>query len=284
MKRTITVVVLSLCLLLPIAAQQQPSTTPPTSAPQQNPPQATPLPGSPAQGEHGFVEAGGDYFALSNGFGVWNGAYLRAFVTGGNHTFNGEVTGQREFGDTGVYLGAGDTYTFNPDWYGSLNLGSSVGGFFYPRFRVDGFINRKLLARRQMILSLGGGYYAAKDVHRDYSFSAGAVYYFAAPWIFETGVRFNVSTPGNVFSPSGFIAVTQGRNKHQYVVTRAGFAREAYQLIGPRAVLSDFISQEVSFTWRRWVGKSWGINAIGEYYHNPSYERGGASFGIFKEF
>ena len=278
MTRSLAHVALVLLALRPALGQQ--TETAPPSIPPQVPPIAAPA--APVLDR--FIEVGGDYHKLTNGFGIWNGGYLRTVITTGNHVLNGEVNGGREFGDTGIYFGAGDTYTFNNNWYGSLHLGSSVGGFFYPRFRVDAFINRKLLERKQLIVNFGGGYYAAKDVHRDYSASTGMVYYFTSPWIFETGTRFNVSTPGRIFSPSGFVALTQGRNKKHYVVMRGGFAREAYQIIGPGAVLSDFVSQEASLTWRQWLGKTWGINTIGEYYHNSSYERAGISFGIFKDF
>jgi YaiO family outer membrane protein len=269
-----------LALAWPVAAQN--TTESPLPAP---PPQNPPVAGTaPPQPLNGFVEVGGNYHELTNGFGIWNGGYLRTVVSSRSHTFNGEIAGEREFGDTGVFLSAGDTFTFSPDWYGSLSLGTSVGGFFYPRVRVDAFINRKLLESRQLIINFGSGYYAAKDVHRDYSASTGIAYYFSTPWIFETGARFTVSTPGNVFAPSGFVAITQGRHKRHYVVARAAFAHEAYEIVGPDTVLTDFVSQEASLTWRKWLGENWGINAVGEYYHNPSYERGGISFGIFKDF
>jgi YaiO family outer membrane protein len=230
------------------------------------------------------VEAGGDYLTLTNGFGYWAGGYARGVVTQGNNIWNAEVNGQHEFGDAGVYLAAGDTYNFNPDWYGSLTVGSSVGGFFWPRFRGDGFINKKWLTGKQLITTFGFGYYAAKDVHRDHSFFVGSTYYFTKPWILEEGIRFNVSNPGSVFSPAAFVAVTQGRNQHHYLTLRAGFGKEAYQLIGPTATLTDFQSQTFTVTWRQWVGKNWGVNIVGDYYHSPYYERGGASFGFFREF
>jgi len=205
-------------------------------------------------------------------------------VTKGNNIWNAEVSGQHEFGDAGVYVAAGDTYNFNPDWYGSLTAGSSVGGFFWPRFRADGFINKKWMAHKQLITTFGFGYYAAKDAHRDHSFFVGSTYYFTTPWILEDGIRFNVSNPGSVFSPAGFVAVTHGRNLQQYLTLRAGFGVEAYQLIGPTEALTDFESQTLTVTWRRWVGESWGVNLVGDYYHSPFYERGGASFGFFREF
>ncbi len=231
-----------------------------------------------------FVEAGGSYETLSNNFGRWSGGYLRGVVATGKNTWNGEINGEHEFGDAGVYMAAGDTYNFDSDWYASLTLGSSVGGFFWPRYRGDAFVNRKWGARKQLISTVGFGYYAAKDVHRDSSFFVGTTYYFEKPWIIEEGVRFNVSNPGTVFSPAGFVAVTQGRNEHRYVTLNAGFGQEAYQLVGPAAVLTRFPSQTVTVTWRQWVGKQWGFNLVADYYHSPFYQRGGGSFGIFKEF
>jgi YaiO family outer membrane protein len=231
-----------------------------------------------------FVEAGGDYQSLSNSFGHWDGGYARGSVTTGKNIWNAEVNGQHEFGDAGVYLGAGDTYNFNPDWFGSLAVGSSVGGFFWPRFRTDAFINKKWMSRKQLITTFGFGYYAAKDVHRDHSFFLGSTYYFVKPWIVEEGIRLNVSNPGSVFSPAAFVAVTQGRNKGHYVTVRVGFGKEAFQLIGPTASLSDFESQTLTVTWRQWIGKNWGVNVVGDYYHSPFYQRGGPSVGFFREF
>jgi YaiO family outer membrane protein len=243
-----------------------------------------PLPSVPEKNLTNFVEVGGSYRQLTNGFGDWSGGYARGVFATGKNIWNAEVNGQHEFGDGGVYLAAGDTYNFSSDWYASLTLGSSVGGFFWPRFRADAFLNRKWNARKQFITTLGYGYYASKDVHRDQSVFIGTVYYFGGPWIVEDGVRFNVSNPGPVFSPAGFVAVTEGRNKHHYVTVNAGFGQEGYQIVGPTTVLTRFPSQTMTITWRQWTGKSWGFNLVGDYYHSPFYERGGGSFGFFKEF
>jgi YaiO family outer membrane protein len=230
------------------------------------------------------IEAGGNYLDLSNGFGWWAGGYARSTVAIGDNVWNAEVNGQREFGNAGVYLAAGDTHTFNPDWYGSVTVGSSAGGFFWPRLRTDGFINKKWMARKQLITTFGYGYYAAKDVHRDQSLFLGSTYYFGKPWIIEEGVRFNFSNPGSVFSSAAFMAVTQGRNKQRLMTLRVGFGKEAFQLIGPTVTLSDFESQTLTLTWRQWIGSNWGMNLVGDYYHNPFYERGGAALGLFREF
>jgi len=231
-----------------------------------------------------FVETGGSYLTMTNGYGYWAGGYTRASYDRGNDVWNGEMNAQHEFGDAGAYFAVGDTHTFNSTWYGSLTVGSSAGGFFWPRFRTDGFINRKWLRRKQLITTAGLGYNEAKDVHRDHTFFLGGTYYFEKPWIVESGMYFNLSNPGTVLAPAGFVAVTQGRNKHQYIVVRAGFGEEAYQLIGPSVSLTQFQSQTLTITWRKWVGTSWGFNVVADSYHNPFYTRGGSSFGFFKEF
>jgi YaiO family outer membrane protein len=256
------------------AAQSSPQ-TPGTDLPQAPAPEKTLI---------NYVEAGGSYSQLTNGFGDWSGGYAVGVFATGKNIWNAEINGQHEFGDSGVYFAAGDTYNFNSDWYASLTLGSSVGGFFWPRFRADTFLNRKWGARKQFITTLGYGYYASKDVHRDQSVYIGSTYYFQGPWIVEDGVRFNISNPGMEFSPAGFVALTEGRNEHHYVTVNAGFGQEAYQLVGPTTVLARFPSQNLTITWRQWVGKSWGFNLVADYYHSPFYERGGGSFGFFKQF
>ena len=241
----------------------------------------TPEPGRPS---NSFVETGGSYSTLTQGFGNWSGGYARAVITTGRSVWDAEINHQSEFHDQGTYMALGNTLTFNPDWYGSLTIGSSVGGFFYPRIRTDAFINRKWLHRRQLITSLGFSYDHAKDAHFDNGLLVGATYYFDAPWIIEGGIHINDSRPGSVFSSTQFLAVTQGREKHHYLVVRAGAGREAYQLIGPTTALAEFPSQTFTITWRQWAGRNWGFNFVADYYHNSFYQRGGSSFGLFKEF
>jgi YaiO family outer membrane protein len=231
-----------------------------------------------------FVEAGGSYEQLSNGYGRWSGGYFRTVFSTGKNTWTAEANGEHEFGDAGTYIDAGDTYTFNNDWYGSVTMGSSVGGFFWPRTRLDSFLNRKWLGRRQLITTFGYGYDHAKDVHSDHSYFVGTTYYFDRPWIVEDGVRFNVSSPGTVFSPSAFVAITQGVNKRHYLTLNLEAGEEAYQIVGVTSVLTRFPSQTGTVTWRQWLGRNWGFNLVSDFYHSRYYHRGGGSIGFFKEF
>jgi YaiO family outer membrane protein len=231
-----------------------------------------------------YVELGGSYLPLSNNFGHWSGGYGRGSIDQGKNVWFAEINGQHEFEDAGVYFAVGDTYTINDDWYAALTVGSSAGGFFWPRYRADAFINKKWLGHKQWITTVGYGFYASKDVHRDDSFYVGTTYYFSKPWIVEEGIRFNISNPGTVTSPSAFVAVTQGRNKQHYLTVRVGLGEEAYQLVGPTATINDFQSQTVTVTWRKWMGRNWGLNLIGDFYHSPFYVKGGSMMGFFKEF
>lgn len=282
---------LSICVALlllvtpavPSIAQVNPQEQTPVSGPTQSAPAPVTEQESPKL-LNNYIESGGDYLQLSNSYGSWAGGYARSAYEEGKDVWNGEVNGQREFGDKGVYFAAGDTRTFTPNWYAALTVGSSVQGFFWPRFRSDAFLNRKLLARKQWIATVGYGYYAAKDVHRNHDVYLGSTYYFEKPWIVETGLYLGVSNPGAVFAPSGFVAITEGTNKHHYLTVRVGSGEEGYQLVGPTITLAKFESQALTGTWRKWIGANWGIDCVGDFYHNPYYSRGGSTVGLFKDF
>lgn len=233
----------------------------------------------------GMVEVGGNFHSLSDGFSDWLGQYAKGEMqTDPANRWNLETLHQREFDDSGFYGAIGNTHTFNRDWYSAISIGAGTGAFFLPDYRVDAFLNRKWLAHRQLVTTLGIGFYNAKDEHHDQSIFLGATYYFEAPWIVQAGVRFNNSSPGSVNSFSEFVALTQGENKKHFITFRYGFGEEAYQLIGPAQALSDFNSQQASVEVKKWLEEDWGFTARVERYHNPNYDRTGVSVGLFREF
>ena len=214
-----------------------------------------------------YVESGGNYLALTDGFGNWTGGYVRGVITQKNNIWSAEINGQHEFGDAGVYFGAGDTYNFTP-------IGTAHSLWAPALEAFSGLVS----GRTDSLTKSGGaagschylrfGYYRRQRHHRDDRFFVGSASYFKKPWILEEGFRFNISNPGSVFSPAGFIAVTQGRNQQHYITIRAGLRKEAYRLIGPTSAITDFHSQTLTITWRQWVGPRWGINVVTDYYHN----------------
>jgi YaiO family outer membrane protein len=231
------------------------------------------------------LETGANYRNLTNGFPPWAGAYVRVIAKAGSRdTAYFEVLRQREFGDKGTYFSVADNHTINEDWYMFAGVASSHGGFFFPELRVDAQLHRKWLAKRKLVTSFGGGYYRAKDAHRDSNVSVGGIYYFEGPWLIQGGVRWNRSMPGTVISRSQYVAISQGRQGKHFIVLRADSGREAYQALAPGASLVNFPSHGITTTWKQWLGPTWGFNAIGEYYKSDVYERTGASLGIFKSF
>lgn len=232
-----------------------------------------------------YWEVGVSSHSLNSGFSNWNSVYARTqYRLTERDALLAEVEKSHQFDDSGTYFALGDTHTFNNDWYGSLTVGSSTGGFYLPRVRVDAFLNRKLLKERNLVATVGAGYYKARDIHNDRSLYLGATYYFAPKWILEGGVRFNRSSPGSVNSTSQFAALTYGQERKRYITLRFGSGREAYQFIGPTTELVDFASNEASVTVRQWIGPNRGVNLVLDKYFNPSYDSRGISLGYFQNY
>lgn len=230
----------------------------------------------------GTIDVGIGAASITNGYGNWQSAYTRASLQINPATVvMPEIVVSRQFHDQGTYLGLAATRTLNPDWYVFGAVATSAGGFYLPRFRVGGTINRKLLPSRRLIVNVGGSYVDAKDPHHDVAASAGAAYYFAAPIIVEGGVSSNWSQPGNVRSQSGFGAITEGREHSHYVVLRYGGGSEAYQILAPGNAIADFRSNVLTVTWRQWLQRHGGFVVSGEHYTNPFYHRTGFSIGGF---
>lgn len=221
---------------------------------------------------------------LTNGFGKWNDVTLKGVYGLDKHLFQGELSAHKRFGESGTFLGLGDTYTFNEDWYGSLAVGAGDGAFYLPRYRVDATLYRKFLPARNLVGSVGIGHYKAPDGHTDRSVSVGAAYYFEAPWIVEGGVRLNRSEPGSVDTQQQFVAVTWGRHKQDLVTARYGWGEEGYLAIAANRQLVNFESREASVTWRHWFNPRTGVLVGANRYTNPLYRRSGVNVGIFHDF
>lgn len=222
---------------------------------------------------------------LTGGFGDWREAGVRGSYETGAHRWQAEFATMRRFRETGQFVAIGDTITFDNDWFGSLSLGAGDGAFYLPRYRIDSFINRKFLPGRNLIGTLGAGYYRAPDGHTDVSKSVGATYYFdQQPLVVQGEIRFNDSSPGNIRTHQQFVAATWGSEKQTQVTGRLAWGSEGYQTITSAASLINFRSNEASVKVRHWIGPLWGVEARVERYRNPFYVRTGANVGLFWQF
>lgn len=222
--------------------------------------------------------------SLSNGYGDWKELTVRSAYNYKQHVLQGEVSMNRRFNQDGLFVGASDTYTFNDDWYGSLAAGVGDGAFYLPRYRVDGAIYKKMLPERNLVGSIGAGYYRAPDGHTDNILSLGLVYYFASPWILEGGVRFNNSLPGSINTRQQFVAATYGRDKHDLFIARYGWGKEGYLAIAADNQIVNFKSNEASLTWRHWFNPVTGLLISATRYTNPAYRRSGLNIGLFTSY
>jgi YaiO family outer membrane protein len=248
-------------------------------------PPAMPAPaGQAAETEPSSLELSTGAQSLTGGFGNWRDLTLKGTHAMGKHVLQGEVSAHQRFNENGAFLSLGDTYTFNEDWFGSVALGVGDGAFYLPRYRVDATLNRKFLPARNLVGSVGIGYYNAPDGHTDRSLSLGLAYYFEAPWIVEGGVRLNRSNPGSVDTQQQFVALTWGRNKQDLVTARYGWGSEGYLALAANRQLVNFDSREASVTWRHWLTPQTGVLVGANRYTNPLYRRTGLNVGIFHAF
>ena len=106
----------------------------------------------------GYVEVGGSHSSLTDGYADWNDFYMRGVVSGGRNTLTGEITREGRFGDSGWFGNLDLVRTLSENWFAEGSIGGSVGGFFLNKFQTTGLINRKLLRRRQLVVTAGAGF------------------------------------------------------------------------------------------------------------------------------
>lgn len=232
-----------------------------------------------------YIEAGVNHHGLTNNYGDWDGAYLQgAWQQNDSNRWDWEILSQERYGESGVYSVAGLSHIFDQDWYGSVHAGASGSGFFFPDYRVDAYLHRKILPERNLVLTTGVGYIAQKDDHIDRYLYLGVGYYFPEAWLIEGGIRLNRSSPGTVSSHRYVLALSQARDKVRHIAFTLDWGDEAYQAIGPTTVLVDFPSTQLVVNWREWLGKDYGLHVIAEHYDSDFFNRNGISIGVFREF
>ncbi|MGH9643768.1 MAG: YaiO family outer membrane beta-barrel protein [Terriglobales bacterium] len=237
----------------------------------------------------GYIEIGGSHSSLTDGYNDWNDFYMRGMVSGGHNAFIGEISRQGRFGSSGWLGGLGLTRTLSESWYAQFSASSSIGGFFLNRYSFDGLINRKLLTRRQLVMTAGMGYDQSKTVDHDLRGQIGAAYYFQYPIVLQGGMMWTEANPGNVLARTQFIAATQGYDKEHFISLRYDWGREGYEVVGigpgPGAnSLFNFHQHTITGTWRQWIGPRWGLNFIVEQHQEPAYHRIGGTAGVFIDF
>lgn len=251
-------------------------------------PQGAAVPGiGSAEGPNGpgYLEFGGSRSDLTAPLPHWTDAYVRGVVNlTPMNAFSLELDRQQRFGDSGFFGSMGLTHSFTNNLYTNAYVGSSVGGFFLPKFRVDGFVNYKLLPQKQLIANIGVGYDKAKTLNSAIRFMPGATYYLPWPFIIQGGATITRANPGSILATTYNLALTEGHEKSHYITVRAELGREGYEVVNVASPLVNFPIHNYSATWRQWIGSGWGFNFNFQREINPYYNRNGATLGFFVDF
>lgn len=267
------------------APAESPSPGPPAqqasaAIPAPQPPEVIPL--------HRYrIEAGSFDNVVSNGFGHWFGGTLSFSANPSDRIgFWTSFTSQNRPGETEHNAGAGTLINWTPWFY--TNLG--VSGFgpddpaaFFPRFRYDATANLKLPPSG---LILFGGitrlYYGRPSNLR--IIHAGAILY-AGQWVFQGGVDFNNSRPGEHKSTAGNGAVQFGQEGRYWLGLRGGGGREAWQTLTRDPQTVEFRGYSGSVFFRKWLTSSFGMDVSYSYYlKRTAYRIHGTELKFFFEF
>lgn len=233
----------------------------------------------------GTLEIGGQYYQLTGDFDPWRGVRVAGIkrVSPRDNWFL-EANFFERFGDRSFFYKVQNNRDVGRSWRTSAALGVSSGGFFTPRFVVDAGVARKWGGRGSVVSGVTVGLYSAKDEHKDYHVSADLAVYTIPGLLIQGGVRWNYSTPGEAVSRYHYAALTHHREGSHSVSLRYAFGDESYLVTSPLNIFTNFRSWEVGATWRQWVYAGWGFRVSASLYHNPFYERTGATFGVFHDF
>jgi YaiO family outer membrane protein len=270
----------------------------PSAIKQLPPEQAVATPATPFH-KHGYFEFDANYSQLDARFppdanyGNWSGGTLQGAVqTDPKNIWSGLVNTQREFGDTGTLLSAGNIHYFNDTVFSNLSVSTSTGGFFLPRGRIEGAISKRFLPGNRLVGTLDVGYNDGRVGIQDRWVQLSGQYFLPQrPWNFEAGLRYNNSSPGSVSSQQQYIAATYGTYKKQFLTIRYNWGTEGYQVGVPgvsdgegSVIVEKFNSHYIGATWRKWIANNNGFTATLEQYSNPFFRRTGISIGVFHDF
>lgn len=224
-------------------------------------------------GSQGHLNAGQPQAHAVNARGTW--------LLGGGDVARAEVLDETKFASHGGIVAAGYTRVLAPDWIVAGTLALGHGGPNWANTRADVELSTKW-GENGWLLSRVALFQGRFDGHRsDQGLRLAAVTYLPGSVVLEGGVIANVSQPGRVHSAMWFASATLGSEGVQYFSLRASRGTEAYQAISAGQQLVNFSSRSLGLTWRRWLGRPWGLIAQAEHYRNPSYERNTLGAGLF---
>ncbi|MBL0170711.1 MAG: YaiO family outer membrane beta-barrel protein [Gemmatimonadaceae bacterium] len=227
-----------------------------------------------------WIEANALAQRVSNGYGNWQGLYVRGVRPSARDTWYVDALALHAFGENGLQVGA----THRHDWNGRVfqMLGASVGSgaSIMPRGRVDGALGVRLGAQRRWQATGGVSYVKSVTELSDLAGIASLAWYAPHAVMIEVGGRYNSSRPGNIKSHRlSTTAAWTPSPKRTFSVRGIG-GSEGWQVVRTGTTLTRFQSQEGALAWREKVTDDWALSIQGDWYHNPYYTRSGVTLGV----
>jgi len=217
---------------------------------------------------------------VTNDFGDWSGIYLRGVKPGMRDTYYAEVLALEAFGERGIQGGV----THRHDWSGNFfhAIGATVGSgaAILPQARLDATLGVRFGDRKQWQATAGGSYVKSVTDLYDVAGTSSLAWYAPRALLLETGVRYNLSRPGEIQSHRLFGVAVLTPSPRRSVSLRTSGGTEGWQIISSTTTLQRFSSQEYSLSWREKVSGPWALTMQGDVYRNPFYVRSGVTIGV----
>ena len=227
-----------------------------------------------------WIEANALVQSVTGGYGDWQGGYIRAVRPSAHDTWWVDALALRAFGERGIQVGAAHRHDWSTRVFHMLGGSFGNGASIMPRGRVDGGIGVRLGAERRWQAMGGASYVKSVSELSDVAGVASLAYYAPIAVIIETGVRYNVSRPGDVASHRLWMSSAWTPSPRRTLSLRAIGGSEGWQTISTGKTLARFHSQELSAAWREKVLGPWALSAQGDWYRNPFYTRSGVTLGV----
>ncbi|HYW31434.1 MAG TPA: YaiO family outer membrane beta-barrel protein [Gemmatimonas sp.] len=228
----------------------------------------------------GWVEANALYQSVSNGFGDWQGAYLRAVRPSARDTWWADVLALEAFTERGTQVGITQRHDWSPRVFQMIGASVGSGASIMPRVRADGTVGVRLGDRRQWQTSVGASYVKSVSELSDVAGIASVAWYAPHALMLETGVRYNVSRPGNIRSHRLINSASWTPTPRRTLSARVIAGSEGWQTLRSGTTLVSFHSQEYALAWRQLVAGPVALSLQGDFYRNPFYTRSGVTLGV----
>jgi YaiO family outer membrane protein len=221
-----------------------------------------------------------DNHRFTSGIDSWKGVNLGLILYGKKGSYwNGELNILDRFGEPSFAYSAGYTKPIKR-WIFRTGFRTSSDGFYNPLWRIDIQVGHKFRQDQRLVAFVSGYQREGRDGHKDTSLGSEIQFYATGEWVFQSGAQFLHSNPGDSWGYEFYAASTLGIAGRRQVTARVAFGQEAYSVLDPLIVFTEFKSRNASIQWREWISRDIGTVVDINYYENPFYSRLGFKAGL----